>query len=109
MKQYKDIRDMTNEELEEYLVDVSTGYAYDPDNEVLDGDKNMTFIEFFKEMNSEIASSQFKSTQEFAETLSRSMRMCEWVYGQICQLSDNLALTFKDRIQKQIDRNKRGY
>ena len=38
MRQYKDIEDMTKEELEEYLDDVSSGYAFDPDNEILDAD-----------------------------------------------------------------------
>lgn len=108
MKQYKDIQDMTNDELEEYLTDISTGYAYDPDNEILDGDKNTTFKEFFNKMNAEIKASRFKSLQEFAETLSRSTRMCEWAYGQICQLSDNLAIEFKQRIQERLDQRNNG-
>ena len=105
MKQYKDIHDMTRDELEEYLDDVSTGYAYDPDNEILEGDKNLSFKEFFEKMNAEVQASQFKSVQEFAESVSRGMRMCEWVHWQMCALSDNMSLAFKNLVQEQMNKN----
>ena len=48
MRQYKDIEDMTQEELDEYLLDIQTGYAFDPDNEILDSDKNLKIKDLFK-------------------------------------------------------------
>lgn len=103
MRQYKDIEDMTKEELEEYLDDVSSGYAFDPDNEILDADKKLPFKEFFEKMNAEVAASQFKSLQEFAAIVSRASRMGEWMYGQLCLLSEHMSSEFKRKIQERMN------
>lgn len=103
MKHYKDIEDMTKEELEEYLDDISSGYAFDPDNEILDADKKLPFKEFFEKMNAEVAASQFKSLQEFAAIVSRASRMGDWMNRQFCNLSENMNTAFKRKIQERMN------
>ena len=75
MRQYKDIEDMTKEELEEYLDDISSGYAFDPDNEILNSDKNLSVKELVSQLAADANSAQFKSMHEFAAIVSRASRI----------------------------------
>lgn len=98
MRYYKDLRDMTKDELEEYLDDVSSGYAFDPDNEVLDADKNLKVKDLFKQLNDDIESTRFKSMHEFAATVSRISRISEWMSFQTTKLSEKMNVEFNKKL-----------
>ena len=101
MRQYKDIEDMTKDELEEYLDDISSGYAFDPDNEILDADKNLKVKDLFKQLNDDIESTRFKSMHEFAATVSRISRISEWMSFQTTKLSEKMNVEFEKKVMER--------
>ena len=90
MKPEKDFGEMGDDEFREYLQDVASGYAYDPDNKVLDKDKNTTFNDFFKEANAEMDVMEFKDCEEFAAFVSRIKRICDYSYLAFMKISDRM-------------------
>lgn len=100
MRYYKDLRDMTKDELEEYLDDISSGYAFDPDNEILDSDKNLSVKELFSQLAADANFAQFKSMHEIAAIISRVHRICTWIYSQIDKTSNRLNDEFAKKLME---------
>lgn len=103
MKQYKDISDMTKEELEEYLDDISSGYAFDPDNEILNSDKNLSVKELVSQLAADANSVQFKSMHEFAAIVSRASRICKWINCQINKTVNRLNDEFAKKLMERME------
>ena len=101
MRHYKDIYDMTQEELDEYLFDIQIGYAFDPDNEILEADKKLTVKELFKQLDSDIEATKFKSMHEFAAVVSRISRISEWMSTQTTKLSEKMNIEFEKKIMER--------
>lgn len=103
MKQYKDIDDMTKEELEEYLDDILSGYAFDPDDEILNSDKNLSVKELFFQLMADANSAQFKSLHEFAAVVSRASRICKWINCQIDKTANQLNDEFTKKLMERME------
>lgn len=108
MKKHRDIFKMSNEELQEYLDDVATGYAFDPDNEILDNDKNLSVRDLFEQLKADVNSLRFKSINDYAAVMSRTTRICNWMYEQVDVISRRLSTEFAHKIMKEEHRIGKG-
>lgn len=94
----KDIEDMTPDEWNEYFEDIKSGYAFDPDNELLERDKSMTLNDFFKSLHKEVDDLRFGTTKDFAKIISRIYRIFGWMQPQINEIDLKIEKEYKRRL-----------
>ena len=96
----KDFENMDDEEWEQYFRDVESGYAFDPDNKVLEKDKNMTPGKFFDSMNKEIDELPYKQLNDYARVISRYTRWIEWLKSEIDVTDYKLMKEYRRRLKE---------
>jgi len=111
MKDHKDIYDMSDNEFDEYISDLVSGYAFDPDNKILDADKNLPLKNFFEitsERIKDLAVLPDSTMENFAEVASRVRRLGDWFCGEMEKMSVLLQEACFKKISDDMRNNKYG-
>lgn len=95
-----DLANMNDDEMAQYVEDVSSGYMFDPDNEILEKDKRMSFIAFFESIKKEVDELQFAPMNECAKVVSRYSRLLEWVKTKIYAIDAKFTAEYERRMKK---------
>ena len=96
----EDFENMSEEEWEQYFEDIASGYAFDPDNKILDGDKNMSPAKFFESMNEEIDALPYKKLVDYAKAVSRVSRWSEWLKNELEVVDYKLTMEYRRRMKE---------
>lgn len=101
MKDHKDIYDMSDDEFAEYISDLVSGYTFDPDNKILDADKNLPLKDFFEitsERIKDLAILPDSTMEDFAEVASRVRRLGDW----FCDEMEKMSVLLQEACIKKI-------